>query len=123
MSERILEAFSNSSIEVPTRQQELLLTMYRHSCVRVQERFFANGFGHTYAATAGQAALYAAQKSGSTNKSPVHELFDEHSVLTLHLQSYVLVCAFSAGSDILFRRMQCSWTSGVLLTRSGKTCI
>jgi hypothetical protein len=88
-----------------------------HSCVRVQERFFVSGFGHTHAATAGRAALYAAQKSGSTNKSPVHKLFDERSALTLHLQSNVPVCAFSAGSDILFRRMQCSWTSGALLPR------
>lgn len=63
-------------------------------------------FPRAYATSAGRAA----SSRGMTLRIP--EPFDEHIALTLHLQSYVLACAFSSSHETLLLRMMCPWSVG-----------
>ncbi|GAX13447.1 hypothetical protein FisN_34Lh053 [Fistulifera solaris] len=42
----------------------------------------------------------------------IPEPFDEYMALTLHLQSYMLACAFSSSEDTLLQRRMCPWSIG-----------
>ncbi len=63
-------------------------------------------FPRAYVTSAGQAA----SAHGISLRIP--EPFDEHMALTLHLQSYMLACAFSSSDDTLLQRRMCPWSIG-----------
>jgi Leucine carboxyl methyltransferase len=69
------------------------------------------GFEYVYTSVAGKVASFI-----NCCDWKASELFDEHAALTLHLRSYVVVCAFPVASGI-FRRFMCPWMSsaGVLI--------
>lgn len=63
-------------------------------------------FPRAYVTSAGRAAA----SHGISLCIP--EPFDEHIALTLHLQSYVLACAFSSRTETLLQRMMSPWSVG-----------
>ena len=63
-------------------------------------------FPRAYVTNAG----HAASSQGIELRIP--EPFDENIALTLHLQSYMLACAFSSSHETLLQRIMCPWTIG-----------
>jgi len=69
----------------------------------VKERFHLAEFGTIHVSSLGAAAAHASK--GTEFRIP--EVFDEHAALVLHLQSYVVVTAFSNSSNGLLSRFMC----------------
>jgi ribosomal protein S18 acetylase RimI-like enzyme len=79
----------------------------------VQKRLSSDQFEWSQTGLAGTVAACVFDKDkemgGGRSFKPC-EPFDEHAALTLHLHSYVFLCAFAKETDIDLIRVMCPWT-------------
>lgn len=79
----------------------------------VKKRLSSDQFERSQTGLAGTVAACVfdrdKQMGGGRSYKPC-EPFDEHAALTLHLHSYVFLCAFAKETDIDLIRVMCPWT-------------